>query len=107
MLGTVLMEYLLSRVRTIISGRIKLNNSKLILKAPKKQTKFMSARLAPNKQTKFMSAKFQLMFHIEKANSVDPDEVAHNEPPHLDLHCWQIQLFCFGCFNGCTARALL
>ena len=21
------------------------------------------------------------------ANSVDPDEVAHNEPPHLDLHC--------------------
>ena len=19
--------------------------------------------------------------------SVDPDEVAHNEPPHLDLHC--------------------
>ena len=22
----------------------------------------------------------------EFANSVDPDEVAHNEPPHLDLH---------------------
>ena len=21
------------------------------------------------------------------ANSVDPDEVAHNEPPNLDLHC--------------------
>ena len=21
------------------------------------------------------------------ANGVDPDEVAHNEPPHLDLHC--------------------
>ena len=21
------------------------------------------------------------------ANTVDPDEVAHNEPPHLDLHC--------------------
>ena len=21
------------------------------------------------------------------ANSVDLDEVAHNEPPHLDLHC--------------------
>ena len=21
------------------------------------------------------------------ANSVDPDEVAHDEPPHLDLHC--------------------
>ena len=23
----------------------------------------------------------------EFANSVDIDEVAHNEPPHLDLHC--------------------
>ena len=24
---------------------------------------------------------------VEFANSVDPDEVAHNEPPHLNLHC--------------------
>ena len=24
---------------------------------------------------------------VEFANSVEPDEVAHNEPPHLDLHC--------------------
>ena len=23
----------------------------------------------------------------EFANSVDLDEVAHDEPPHLDLHC--------------------
>ena len=23
----------------------------------------------------------------EFANIVDPDEVAHNEPPHLGLHC--------------------
>ena len=23
----------------------------------------------------------------EVANSKDLDEVAHNEPPHLDLHC--------------------
>ena len=23
----------------------------------------------------------------EFSNRVDPDEVAHNEPPHLDLHC--------------------
>ena len=23
----------------------------------------------------------------EFANSVDSDEVAHGEPPHLDLHC--------------------
>ena len=27
------------------------------------------------------------------ANSVDLDEVAHNEPPHQDLRCMQIQLF--------------
>ena len=25
---------------------------------------------------------------VEFANSVDPDEVAHNEPPHLDLYCF-------------------
>ena len=24
---------------------------------------------------------------VELANSVDPDEVAHYEPPHLDLYC--------------------
>ena len=23
----------------------------------------------------------------EFANSIDFDEMAHNEPPHLDLHC--------------------
>ena len=28
-----------------------------------------------------------------RINSVDPDEVAHYEPPHLDLHYLQIQLF--------------
>ena len=28
----------------------------------------------------------------EFANSVDLDEVAHNEPPHLDLHCWPCSL---------------
>ena len=27
------------------------------------------------------------------ANSVDPDEAAHYEPPHLDLYCLQVQLF--------------
>ena len=25
--------------------------------------------------------------NTEFANSIDLDEVAHNEPPHLDLHC--------------------
>ena len=28
----------------------------------------------------------------EYANSVDLDEVAHNEPPHLDLHCLRSSL---------------
>ena len=27
------------------------------------------------------------------ANSVGPDEVAHDEPPHLDLSCLQIPQF--------------
>ena len=30
------------------------------------------------------------------ANSIDPDEAAHNEPPHLDLHCLSSNL---GIFN--------
>ena len=24
---------------------------------------------------------------VEVVDSVEPDEVAHHEPPHLDLHC--------------------
>ena len=24
---------------------------------------------------------------VKLVNCVDPDEVAHNDPPHLDLHC--------------------
>ena len=32
---------------------------------------------------------------FEFANSVDPDEVALDEPPHLDLHClpYSLQIF--------------
>ena len=30
------------------------------------------------------------------ANSVDSDEVAHYEPPHLDLRCLQFSIFSFG-----------
>ena len=50
--------------------------------------------------TKFTSAKFEkekkkhpsyIILRIEtkdiRANSVDPDEVAHYELPHLDLNC--------------------
>ena len=29
---------------------------------------------------------------LKRANTVDPDEMAHNEPSHLDLQCLQIQL---------------
>ena len=42
------------------------------------------------------------MYHIAnlktyRASSVDPDEVAHNEPPHLDLHSLQVLIkFVFG-----------
>ena len=28
------------------------------------------------------------------ANSVDPDEMAHYEPSHLDLQCLQWYMFC-------------
>ena len=33
-----------------------------------------------------------LRFKDLRANSVDPDEAAHNEPPLLYLYCLQIQL---------------
>ena len=59
------------------------------------------------KKTKLWPARCQEMFRpsyitfrIESlmANSVDLDEVAHNEPPHLDLRSLQIQLFSFLAF---------
>ena len=39
----------------------------------------------------FLPGCFQ--FKCKRANSVDPDEVAHYEPPHQDLHCLHINLF--------------
>ena len=33
-----------------------------------------------------------------EANSADLDEVAHDEPPHLNLRCLQNQLFSFLAF---------
>ena len=57
--------------------------------------------LTTKKQTtKFSSANFQKMlnpshiiFRIQRANSLDLDEVAHYELPHQDLRCLLIQLF--------------
>ena len=34
------------------------------------------------------------------ANSVDPDETAHYELSHLDLHCLHRYLFCSARLNG-------
>ena len=34
----------------------------------------------------WLALKAQKMIIAEFANSVDPDEVAHYEPPHLDLY---------------------
>ena len=36
---------------------------------------------------------YQIENSDKSANSVDLDEVAHNEPLHHDLRCLQIQLF--------------
>ena len=51
-------------------------------------------------ELKIMFAKFKKMFYLsyiidKRANSVDLDEVAQCEPPHLNLHCSQIQLLLF------------
>lgn len=44
--------------------------------------------------------KFQNIFSSKpkKQNRVDPEEMAHHQMPHLDLHCIQLQLFYFWCF---------
>ena len=60
--------------------------------------------LTIKKQTaKFSSADFKKMVSpsyvilriqkLSRANSLDLDEVTHNESPHQDLHSLQIQLF--------------
>ena len=38
---------------------------------------------------------FRIQIRLKRANRVDPDEVAHVEPPHLDLHFLQAQQFSF------------
>ena len=37
----------------------------------------------------------EIEFEDLRANSVDPDEVAHYEPPYPDLYCLQVELFSF------------
>ena len=49
--------------------------------------------LANLKETCFFQAVSYSEFKCKRANSVDPDEVAHYEPPHQDLHCLHINLF--------------
>ena len=58
----------------------------LSLMTKKQATKFSSANVQ-----KVLSPSY--VYHIETSKSVDLDEVAHNEPPHQDLPCLQIQLF--------------
>ena len=43
---------------------------------------------------KMLSPSYNILrLHRIEGNSVNLDEVAHNEPPHQDLRCLQIQLF--------------
>ena len=48
-------------------------------------------------QTRFVQVLSYREFTAQMANSVDPDEVAHYELPHLDLHCFQNQQISFFC----------
>ena len=38
-------------------------------------------------ETQYLTLKAQNATKAEFANTVDPDEMAHNEPSHLDLQC--------------------
>ena len=44
----------------------------------------LTLKRSEKQRTKFRSAKTKI---IELASRVDPDEVAHNEPPQMDLLC--------------------
>ena len=44
---------------------------------------------------------------VEFANSVDPDEVAHNEPPHQDVHCLLLSLKINNVIYGSIDETLL
>ena len=57
----------------------------------KKQTKKISS--ANFQKKKIRSNCIILRFQRQRGNSVDLDEVAHYEPPHQDLNCFQIQFF--------------
>ena len=41
----------------------------------------------------FVQAKLEFHNKKHRANSIDLDEVAHDEPPHQGLRCLQILLF--------------
>ena len=41
-------------------------------------------------------------WQVQRANRDDQDEAAHNELPHLDLHCLEIRLFHFLMLQGLT-----
>ena len=51
----------------------------------------------------WLSVRVLLGFRTQKSktrtNSVDPNEVAHYEPPHLGLQCLRIQLHVFSVFG--------
>ena len=60
-------------------------------KAPKTQTTIITAP----KCQKNVSSKLYHIIRTQrlKANSENPDEVAHNEPPHLGFHCFKFNYF--------------
>ena len=66
------------------------------LRGHKRQTtKFFSGKFESAKfeQKVFLQAISYSEFRDQRENSVDIDEVAHDELPHLYLCCLQIQLF--------------
>ena len=51
--------------------------------------------MSENFQKSFLQALSYWKFKEQRTNSLDLDEEAHFEPPHLELRCLQIQLFLF------------
>lgn len=60
----------------------------------------MKSSICKIKKKQLVQAKSYSEFNDQRADSVDPDEVAHDEPPNLDLCCFtKFNYFCFWHFN--------
>ena len=77
-------EELVSIMKQAARERLQLERQLAIAKPGPVSRQFL-VLVIENHFTPFIAPEMKI---VEFANSVDPDEAAHNEPPHLNLHCF-------------------